>query len=134
PASPPRQDESQEPSVSLMGAAKSGLAWSITSSTARAATENFNQAVAAAAGVPRASDERFCALEDAMLSVDDEDDDWQLLSSDELGGAPGDAAEAEAQAAAHLVALRRENDDLQRSVERTRRAVEALTRVVFGTR
>ncbi|KAJ2759967.1 hypothetical protein IWQ56_005600, partial [Coemansia nantahalensis] len=72
-----------------------------------------------------ASDARFCPQHVALLSESedsDADDDWDMLDSEDV----------EARQAAQLESLRRENADLQRAVERSRRAVFALARVVLG--
>ncbi|KAJ2797704.1 hypothetical protein H4R21_004215 [Coemansia helicoidea] len=137
PSLPPHLPPPDDPAASLMAGAKSGRTWSITSSTARAATDNFNQAVAAASaaaaagagggttGAWPASDARFCPQHVALLSESedsDADDDWDMLDSEDV----------EARQAAQLESLRRENADLQRAVERSRRAVFALARVVLG--
>ncbi|KAJ2357414.1 hypothetical protein H4S01_006496, partial [Coemansia sp. RSA 2610] len=140
---------------------QSALEWSVTSSTARAATANFSEAVAAPPGAepaPRhrrglfAFGARRAPADLAAVAEADEgagpgsdsssdsssgsssDDDWQLLGSgDEFGPAkPRSAAEEAALQQKRLDALREQNHDLRLHVQQARQAVALLAQMAIG--
>ncbi|KAJ2823959.1 hypothetical protein IWW50_003556 [Coemansia erecta] len=116
---------------SLMDA--TGLEWSVTSSTARAATANFSEAVGAVADT-RLEPAGLAAVAEADESDAsmDSDEDWQMLSSDEFAAKPMSAAEEEALALEQLGSLRGQNHELRSQIQQMRRAVASLTQVVVG--
>ncbi|KAJ2498720.1 hypothetical protein GGH96_004078 [Coemansia sp. RSA 1972] len=114
----------ESPSARPMDATRSGLEWSVSSSTARAATANFSEAVAAV-GVRQA----LPGL--AEVDESDSDDDWHMLDSGDLSR-PVTAAEEEAMAQEQLRELRCQNQELRVQVQHMFKAVASLTQVVIG--
>ncbi|KAJ2544205.1 hypothetical protein GGF49_001443 [Coemansia sp. RSA 1853] len=109
-----------------MDATRSGLEWSVSSSTARAATANFSEAVGAAVG---GGQQALPGL--AEVDESDSDDDWQMLDSGDLDR-PMTAAEEEAMAQEQLHELRCQNQELRMQVQHMFKAVASLTQVVIG--
>ncbi|KAJ2144753.1 hypothetical protein IW142_002962 [Coemansia sp. RSA 564] len=116
---------SESPSIRPMDATRSGLEWSVSSSTARAATANFSEAVAAVGNVRQ--------MLPGLAEVDesDSDDDWHMLDSGDLAR-PMTAAEEEAMAQEQLHELRSQNQELRVQVQHMFKAVASLTQVVIG--
>ncbi|KAJ2303593.1 hypothetical protein IWW54_005678 [Coemansia sp. RSA 2705] len=156
-ATPSRYEQRQPISTVIESPLQSALEWSVTSSTARAATANFSEAVAAPPGAEPAPRHRrglFAfgarrapadlaavaeADEGAGLGSDSSsgsssDDDWQLLGSgDEFGPAkPTSAAEEAALQQKRLDALREQNHDLRLHVQQARQAVALLAQMAIG--
>ncbi|KAJ2808733.1 hypothetical protein H4R20_000678 [Coemansia guatemalensis] len=160
PATPPPACDSLEPLVSPSHAS-SGHTWSITSSTARAATANFNEAVsaAAAAASPQPDEECFDAALPGVFGMGarthvqrglhlhsgfgetlegiaegdepDTDDDWLLLDKEDVVAEPVSTIDAEEAARAQLRVLKAENQELYRNVSQARATIQALTRIVL---
>ncbi|KAJ2428534.1 hypothetical protein GGF47_001302 [Coemansia sp. RSA 2524] len=116
---------SESPSIRPMDATRSGLEWSVSSSTARAATANFSEAVAAVGNV------RQVLPGLAEVDESDSDDDWHMLDSGDLAR-PMTAAEEEAMAQEQLHELRSQNQELRVQVQHMFKAVASLTQVVIG--
>ncbi|KAJ2833321.1 hypothetical protein J3B01_004456 [Coemansia erecta] len=116
---------SESPSARPMDATRSGLEWSVSSSTARAATANFSEAVAAVGNV------RQVLPGLAEVDESDSDDDWHMLDSGDLAR-PMTAAEEEAMAQEQLHELRSQNQELRVQVQHMFKAVASLTQVVIG--
>ncbi|KAJ2079500.1 hypothetical protein H4R24_003733 [Coemansia sp. RSA 988] len=142
--------------------ASSGHTWSITSSTARAATANFNEAVsaAAAAGSPLPDEECFDFAQPGVFGMgtrthvqrglhqhphsgfgetlegiaesDEPDDDWLLLDKED-GVDPASTIDVEEAAQAQLRVLKSENYELTCNVSQSRAAIQALVRIALRT-
>ncbi|PIA13698.1 hypothetical protein COEREDRAFT_83298 [Coemansia reversa NRRL 1564] len=160
PPSPPPACDSLEPLVSP-SYASSGHTWSITSSTARVATANFNEAVsaAAAAASPQPDEQFFDASQPGAFGMGarnraqrglhmhpgfgealegiaegdepESDDDWMLLNKEDVVSEPISTVDAEEAARAQLCVLKAENRELDCNVTQARATIQALTRLIL---